>query len=61
MCHKLIKNLSEEEYSLLKKRIAAAEQRYADREEGLRAALKSMDLHPIEIERVVGLLQPTEA
>jgi hypothetical protein len=56
-----ISDLTKEEYELLKKRIEAARQRYTNREEGLRAALKSMDIHPIEIERVVGLLsQPTE-
>jgi hypothetical protein len=58
---KRIRDLNEEEYELLKKRIEAARQRFPNREEGLRAALKSMDIHPIEIERVVGLLtQPTE-
>ena len=58
---KRVRDLSKEEYELLKKRIEAARQRFSDREEGLRAALRSMDIHPIEIERVVGLLtQPSE-
>jgi hypothetical protein len=61
MCYKLIKNLTEEEYTLLKKRIEACRQRFSDREEGLRAALRSMCIHPIEIERVVGLLYAPNA
>jgi hypothetical protein len=56
MTYRRIKDLSEEEYALLRKRMDLWMQRSSSPEGGLRAALRSMEIHPIEIERVVGLL-----
>jgi len=56
MAYRRIKDLSPEERELLAKRLELWMQRASSPEAGLRLTLQSLDIHPIEIERLVSQL-----